>query len=89
MKSKEKELQDLLDGIYNIFKLVKCDQAPLLELLGTLMILSKFIFTHTLIYYSDSNAKISDCNAMVYLGLIEKQVSSLVTQAYFNEKHVR
>ncbi|XP_015836480.1 outer dynein arm-docking complex subunit 1 [Tribolium castaneum] len=65
----EEDLRLILKGIKDVFELVECDCAPILDLLG-------------------ENPDVNEDNALIYLGLIEKKVSSLITTAYFKEKSV-
>ncbi|RZC40821.1 hypothetical protein BDFB_010269 [Asbolus verrucosus] len=67
LKETEKELAQILEGIKDVFDLINCDCAPILDLLG-------------------ENPDVNEDNVMVYLGLIEKKVSGLITTVYFKEK---
>ncbi|CAG9861365.1 unnamed protein product [Phyllotreta striolata] len=63
----EGKLTAVLNGIEDIFDLLKCDRGPILGLLG-------------------ENSSINLFNVKIYLGTIEKKISSLITRLYFAEK---
>lgn len=87
LKDSEELLQNLLCGIGNIFSLVECENAPVLELLGNTNRWS-IDYSWFIKIILGEKADITDHNAMLYLGLIEKRISKIITRLYYEEKTV-
>lgn len=57
----------LLRGIDGLFKAIRCDNSPILELLG-------------------DNTHVTMSNVMLYLGIIEKQITEMFHKVYWVDK---
>jgi hypothetical protein len=84
LKQTEAELAQILRGIGGVFELMECDCAPILDLLGKTRI---FVYLYTE-FFPGENPEVNEDNVLIYMGLIEKKVSSLITTVYFKEKSV-
>lgn len=60
-------MEKLLNGIDALFKSIRCDNSPILELLG-------------------DNTHVTMSNVMLYLGIIEKQITEMFHKVYWVDK---
>lgn len=60
-------MEKLLSGIDALFKSIRCDNSPILELLG-------------------DNTHVTMSNVMLYLGIIEKQITEMFNKVYWVDK---
>ncbi|XP_032680336.1 coiled-coil domain-containing protein 63 [Odontomachus brunneus] len=60
-------MEKLLSGIDALFKSIRCDNSPILELLG-------------------DNTHVTMSNVMLYLGIIEKQITEMFHKVYWVDK---
>lgn len=60
-------MDKLLRGIDGLFKAIRCDNSPILELLG-------------------DNTHVTMSNVMLYLGIIEKQITEMFHKVYWVDK---
>ncbi|XP_011644168.1 coiled-coil domain-containing protein 63 isoform X2 [Pogonomyrmex barbatus] len=60
-------MDKLLRGIDSLFKAIRCDNSPILELLG-------------------DNTHVTMSNVMLYLGIIEKQITEMFHKVYWIDK---
>lgn len=76
----DKDLEELLKGIEELYEMVNQDDSPMMHLLGKLTRKGKFI-KYLLNNLSGKNTQITLYNVNMYLGLIEKNVNEIMTQA--------